>query len=122
LITRRGQASVGVPAGSAYVDQGADASDNIDGDITNTIVVTNPVNTNLVGAYTVTYNVTDFAGNRAQPVTRTVNVTPAAGTGGGGGGLIGPWAVLILLLTIAGRCCLLAGGTRFRSHTVNRRK
>jgi hypothetical protein len=122
ILTLRGQASVSVPAGSTYVDQGADASDNIDGDITDSIAVTNPVNSNLVGNYTVTYNVTDFAGNKAQPVTRTVNVTPAAGTGGGGGGLVGPWTLLILLLAIAGRRRLWACTIRLRTCSANRRK
>jgi hypothetical protein len=113
VITIRGQANVGVPAGSTYVDQGADAEDNIDGNISNQIVVTNNVNTSLVGAYTVTYNVTDFAGNDAQPVSRTVNVTPAAGTGGGGGGGIGPWVLVLLLLTYTGR-------RRVRTRTIER--
>ena len=34
-----------------------------------------PVNSNTLGAYTVTYNVSDAAGNAATEVTRTVNVT-----------------------------------------------
>ena len=86
VLSLNGAASVDVPAGSNYVDAGATAEDNIDGDISSAIVVSAAVNTALVGSYTVTYNVTDFAGNSASPITRTVNVTPAAGTGGGGGG------------------------------------
>jgi VCBS repeat-containing protein len=81
-----GESTVDVPSGSAYVDEGATATDNIDGDISTSVVVDNPVNPAIVGAYTVTYTVMDFAGNEATPVTRTVNVTPASGTGGGGGG------------------------------------
>ena len=34
------------------------------------------VDINTVGTYTVTYNVSDAAGNAATQVTRTVNITP----------------------------------------------
>ena len=36
----------------------------------------NAVDVNTVGTYTVTYNVSDAAGNAATQVTRTVNITP----------------------------------------------
>jgi hypothetical protein len=107
LLSLNGAASVDVPAGSNYVDSGAIAEDNIDGDISSAIVVSAAVNTALVGSYTVTYNVTDFAGNSASPITRTVNVIPAAGTGGGGGGGGAASPYLLLLLMFA--ACLAAG-------------
>ncbi|NNC58062.1 MAG: DUF5011 domain-containing protein, partial [Woeseiaceae bacterium] len=96
VLTLNGAASVDVPAGSNYVDQGAVAEDNIDGDISAAIVVSAAVNTALVGSYTVTYNVSDSAGNEAAPITRTVNVTPATGSGGGGGGGGGATGPLLL--------------------------
>ncbi len=65
---------VQVECHSVYTDQGATASDNVDGDITSRIVVDNQVNVNAVGVYGVTYNVTDAAGNSAVPITRSVNV------------------------------------------------
>src|SRR5207249_9406554 len=74
VITLRGSTSVSVEIGSTYTDAGATASDNVDGNITSKIVTFNPVNTSLVGTYTVTYNVSDTAGNAATQVTRTVNV------------------------------------------------
>ena len=64
--------------------RGATASDNYDttapvitlnGDITTDIVTVNNVDTSVIGSYTVTYNVSDDAGNAATEVTRTVNVT-----------------------------------------------
>ena len=85
VLTLLGEATVNVPSGSTYTDAGASATDNIDGDLTASIVATSTVNTAVVGTYTVTYNVTDFAGNSAAPITRTVQVDPAAGSGGGGG-------------------------------------
>ncbi|MCX7545956.1 IPTL-CTERM sorting domain-containing protein [Marinicella gelatinilytica] len=62
--------------GDTYSDAGATATDLVDDDtvLTGTIVVNNPVNTNVAGSYTVTYNVSDNAGNPAAQITRTVNV------------------------------------------------
>ena len=73
-ITRLGDATVVVEAGTTYSDAGATATDDRDGNITDRIIVSNPVNPLLVGTYTVTYNVTDTAANAAQEVTRTVMV------------------------------------------------
>ena len=53
-----------VEVGSTYTDLGATASDNYDGDITDDIVIGgDSVDTSTVGQYTVTYNVSDDAGN-----------------------------------------------------------
>ncbi len=64
--------------GAVYVDTGATASDPEDGNITPSIVTVNPVNTSIVGSYTITYNVTDSSANSAPTVIRTVIV--AAGS------------------------------------------
>ena len=98
-ITLSGEATVNVPAGEGYNDAGATAVDNIDGDISASIVVNNPVNTAVTGSYTVTYNVSDSAGNDAGQVSRTVNITAATGRGGGGGGSFGYWALALLAAT-----------------------
>ncbi len=74
VITLLGSATVTVSFGATYTDAGATASDNVDGDITSRVVATSNVNTAKVGAYTVTYNVKDNAGNAATPVVRAVNV------------------------------------------------
>ena len=59
----------------AYTDAGATASDNIDSDITSSIVVTGlPINNTTVGNYTISYDVSDSAGNNAATVTRIVEV------------------------------------------------
>ncbi len=63
-----------IEVGTAYADEGATAFDNIDGDITADIATISDVNTNAVESYTVTYNVTDAAGNTANEVSRTVDV------------------------------------------------
>jgi hypothetical protein len=64
--------------GDTYVGdtEGVTASDNVDGDLTADIVVTgDTVDTAVPGTYTITYNVSDSAGNAATTVTRTVTVT-----------------------------------------------
>jgi hypothetical protein len=76
VITLLGNTEVSLELGSAYTDAGATAVDNFDGDITSSIVMSNPVDINAVGTYTVTYNVIDAAGNAASQVSRTVNITP----------------------------------------------
>ncbi|MEJ6664208.1 MAG: M4 family metallopeptidase [Flavobacteriaceae bacterium] len=76
VITLLGDNPVSVFVGQSYTDAGATASDNIDGDITSEIQVTNNVNTANEGSYSVLYNVADAAGNQAETLTRTVNVVP----------------------------------------------
>ncbi len=76
VISLIGQSEVSLELGTTYTDSGATASDNIDGDITSSILSTSNVNVNRVGTYSVTYNVSDAAGNAADEVTRTVKITP----------------------------------------------
>lgn len=74
VITLLGPATVNLIVGDSYADAGATALDDVDGDITSSIVTVNPVNAALVGTYLITYNVSDVATNIAIEVTRTVNV------------------------------------------------
>ncbi len=101
VLTLVGEDTVSVPAGNAYVDAGATAEDNIDGEITSSIMVTGSVNTSVVGNYTLTYAVSDFAGNPADPISRTVSVSPATGRGGGGGALSLLSILLLALCSLA---------------------
>lgn len=62
--------------GDAYTELGATATDDVDGDIsTNIVIDSSAVDTSVDGSYTVTYDVSDAAGNAAAQVTRTVNVS-----------------------------------------------
>ncbi|HUW63072.1 MAG TPA: immunoglobulin-like domain-containing protein [Candidatus Bathyarchaeia archaeon] len=75
VITILGDNPALVSAGATYTDAGATAVDNDGNDITADIVVTGlPVDTNVIGSYSVRYNVTDGAGNVAPEAVRTVNV------------------------------------------------
>jgi cytochrome c peroxidase len=74
-ITLLGNKTMSIVQGTSFNDPGADASDDRDGNITSEITKSGSVNTNQVGAYTLSYNVKDAAGNSAPTVQRTVNVT-----------------------------------------------
>jgi hypothetical protein len=75
VITLNGDANIELSLGDSFTDLGATALDNLDGDLSDKITVTGEVNTNIVGTYTLTYNVTDTDGNKAVEATRTINVT-----------------------------------------------
>ena len=78
LITLVGANPQILTVGDPYVELGATALDNIDGDISGSIVIdSSAVNTAVAGSYPVTYNVSDAAGNAAVEVTRTVTVNAA---------------------------------------------
>ena len=74
VITLIGSDIVNIPKDDVYIDAGATAFDNIDGDITSLIVLSGTVNTAIAGLYELSYNVTDSSGNHATTVNRTVNV------------------------------------------------
>ncbi|MFL0810251.1 MAG: DUF5011 domain-containing protein [Agarilytica sp.] len=73
-ITLAGSNPMDVYQGATYVEPGFTAIDNIDGDISVSVGISGNVDTSIVGAYQLTYNVSDSSGNAATPVVRTVNV------------------------------------------------
>ncbi len=75
VITLEGEETVNVDLNDDYIDAGATAEDDVDGDITYRIQVINPVDTSKAGTYYVAYDVSDWAGNRAVRVYRTVIVS-----------------------------------------------
>lgn len=78
VITLVGSSAITIAHGSTYTDAGATAVDDTDGDITGNISVTGSVDTNVLGAHVLSYDVSDAAGNAATTVTRTVTVTDQA--------------------------------------------
>ena len=75
VIQVLGQNPVFIPIGSRYSEASAKAEDKTDGDISSRIVIGgDTVNTTRAGTYTITYNVVDNGGVRAQEATRTINV------------------------------------------------
>jgi len=74
IIFMNGADTVGHILNQTYVDDGATATDETDGNITHNIYVDNTVNEDKDGWYTITYKVIDEAGNEAAPVKRAVRV------------------------------------------------
>ena len=73
-ITLLGAEDVSIELGTTYTDAGAIAFNEQGVDITADIITINPVDENLEGIYTITYNASDPEGNAATEVTRTVTV------------------------------------------------
>ncbi len=78
VITLTGSATINLEVGDTYNELGATATDDTDGDLTSSIVVTGTVDTSVVGTYIVYYNVSDAAGNAATQVTRTIIVSDSS--------------------------------------------
>ncbi len=74
VIALLGEASITVNIGEEYSEQGAIALDNVNGDLTKSIVISGVVDTLALGLYEIHYDVLDFAGNMAATVTRSVSV------------------------------------------------
>ena len=72
-LTLNGSNVINISTGGSYSEAGYKAIDNLDGDITNKVSVSNGVNSSVAGVYYVTYYVTDSSGNEAY-VVRTVYV------------------------------------------------
>jgi len=73
IVTLLGENPYTVLQGADFTDPGATAVDVVGGDLTTDIVVVGSVDTSVVGEYTISYSVSDAAGNVAL-VERTVSV------------------------------------------------
>jgi len=73
VITLAGDDPLTLSCGDAYVEPGATATDDVDGDVTGSIVISGqpPAGPLAPGSWTVTYSVSDSTGNTAT-ATRTV--------------------------------------------------
>ncbi|WP_264524140.1 S8 family serine peptidase [Flavobacterium sp. N502536] len=79
VITLSGEAAVSIDKGCVYKDAGYAAKDNLNTDITTSVVVSGTVDVNSPGQYVITYTVKDAAQNESK-VTRTVTVSSTACT------------------------------------------
>ncbi|MFZ4797168.1 MAG: immunoglobulin-like domain-containing protein [Bacteroidia bacterium] len=78
VITITGKIQDTLMQGKTYVDAGATATDNIDGNITNKITKVSTLDSSKLGTYTITYSVSDLAGNTESAV-RTIVVIKNTG-------------------------------------------
>ena len=72
IITLNGEAIIEIPINTLFVDPGATAFDETDGDISFKIIVVGDVNTSIIGEYIISYEVFDNAGNKSETKYRTV--------------------------------------------------
>ena len=75
-----GSSTITLTVGDTFADPRATATDDGDGNITSSISISGSVDTSTAGTYTLSYNVSDAAGNAATVVQRTVIVSLAATT------------------------------------------
>ena len=75
VIPLTGESTINLTVGDSYTESGSTATDDIDGDLTSSIVISGTVDANTAETYTITYAVSDAAGNAAVVVTRTVIVS-----------------------------------------------
>ena len=72
-ITLKGDKNQYIKIGSDYNDPGFSAIDTVDGDMTEKVQISGSVDTSKIGSYTISYKVTDAAGNSAA-VSRQIYV------------------------------------------------
>lgn len=72
-IVLNGDSAIYIKLGDSFNEPGFTATDNLEGDITDKVIVSGTVDTTKQGIYTLTYKVMDNTGNKAD-VTRSVYV------------------------------------------------
>ena len=110
VITLLGNATETITEGDNYVDAGATAIDDTDGDITDKITVSGLVDSSAAGTYHLYYNVSDQAGNAAAQVTRTVVVEAGVAYGAEEFDTSGTHSLTVPAGVTEIRVCAIAGG------------
>lgn len=72
IITLKGSQTIYLGIGESYIEEGANAYDSCDGNITDKIKITNSIDNNIPGNYEVTYSVTDSSNNEVKKVRNVI--------------------------------------------------
>lgn len=83
VITLNGYENVTIYKGNVYIEEGASATDNCDGDITSLIEISGTVDNTKVGVYEITYTVKDKSGNTTSVKRKVSVIYPPSGGGNG---------------------------------------
>ena len=83
VITLNEYENVTIYKGNVYVEEGASATDNCDGDITSLIETSGSVDNAKVGVYEITYTVKDKSGNTTSVKRKVSVIYPPSGGGNG---------------------------------------
>ncbi len=75
VITIVGDNLMTIPRGTVYIEQGATALDDVDGNIS--VVITGYVDTSIIGTYIISYTAVDSAGNESSMI-RTIIISDNA--------------------------------------------
>lgn len=69
-VKLNGNSETSVYLGRKYIELGATATDNMDGDVTDRIVITGDINNQTLGTYEVKYSATDNSGNTGTTIRK----------------------------------------------------
>ncbi|MDA1048776.1 MAG: Ig-like domain-containing protein, partial [Verrucomicrobia bacterium] len=73
-LSLKGSSRIRHPKGEPFQDPGYFAFDELDGDLTSSVIITGKVDANAPGVYTLTYEVSDRDDNEAAPVAREIYI------------------------------------------------
>jgi len=82
IITLLGASNFSINNDEIYTDPGFTVTDNIDNNLEANVTISGTVDTSIPGTYTLTYDVTDTAGNPAIQKTRIVTVVDTVAPAG----------------------------------------
>ena len=71
-----GDFTINILVGEPFTDSGATASDDVDGNLSGSILKASSVDLSTVGSYTITYSITDAAGNKNSVERRVIVSIP----------------------------------------------
>jgi len=104
VLTLNGETTINLAFNEAYVEPGVTALDNVDGDLSALVLISNNINSTTSGTYEVLYSVTDSSGNNAitsRKVLVAEEDTPSdTSTQGSGSGPLNIWFLWVAFMLL----------------------